>query len=512
MPKYFLYARKSTDVEDKQVRSIEDQLAVLRALAKQEGLHVAHEFIEKQSAKRPGRPVFGEMMSRIERGEAQGIICWKLDRLARNPIDGGQISWFLQKGVIRHIQTHDRSYYPTDNVLVMAVELGMANQFILDLSVNTKRGLHEKVRRGEYPALAPIGYMNDRRVKRIVVNRKQAKIVKAAFELYAEGDSRLEDISAFFAKHGILTRSGKVIPRDRAGYILSNTFYYGHFLYCGELYQGVHKPIIPKKLFDRVQAVLKDCGKPHKKLKNEPQPLCGLFRCGECGRSITAENKIKRQVNGTTHHYIYYRCTKKNIVCSQPHIRDGELVSQLSDTLKGYALPPDWAAGLQEMADKDEKETSQVSASASQAMRDEVAALSQKLQRLLSAYLDEDIEREAYLAEKANLLSHKKSLEEKIVDLGRGSIAWLEPLREWIKDSVSVGESAVSPSLFDKKSSALKISGSNPLLKNRRIEFRPIPPSDALRASRKNFPETGSVLCLRDLYLQVRTYFIRNQA
>jgi len=83
---YFLYARKSTDVEDKQVRSIEDQLAVLRALAKQEGLHVAHEFIEKQSAKRPGRPVFGEMLSRIERGEAQGIICWKLDRLARNPI------------------------------------------------------------------------------------------------------------------------------------------------------------------------------------------------------------------------------------------------------------------------------------------------------------------------------------------------------------------------------------------------------------------------------------------
>src|SRR5580704_1209241 len=90
---YFLYARKSTDVEDKQVRSIEDQLAVLRALAKQERLNVVGEFIEKQSAKKPNRPVFGEMLSRIEQGEAQGIICWKLDRLARNPIDGGQISW-----------------------------------------------------------------------------------------------------------------------------------------------------------------------------------------------------------------------------------------------------------------------------------------------------------------------------------------------------------------------------------------------------------------------------------
>ena len=104
------------------------------------------------------------------------------------------------------------------------------------------------------------------------------------------------------------------------------------------------------------------------------------------------------------------------------------------------------------------------------------------------------------------------NLEEKIADLGRGSIAWLEPLRSWIKDSVSVGESAASPSLYDKKSSALKISGSNPLLKNRRIEFRPIPPSDALRASLKKFLETNDVLCLRDLYLEVRTYFIRNQA
>lgn len=136
---YFLYARKSTDVEDKQVRSIEDQLAVLRTLAKQEGLSIAHEFIEKRSARKPGRPAFGEMMQRIERGEARGIICWKLDRLARNPIDGGQISWFLQQGTIQHIQTHDRSYRPADNVLVMAMEQGVANQYILDLSANTKR-------------------------------------------------------------------------------------------------------------------------------------------------------------------------------------------------------------------------------------------------------------------------------------------------------------------------------------------------------------------------------------
>ena len=127
---YFLYARKSTDVEDKQVRSIEDQLAVLRALAKEQNISIVREFVEKQSAKMPGRLVFNEMMERVEKGEAQGILCWKLDRLARNPVDGGQISWMLQRGIIAHIQTHERSYKPTDNILMMSVEFGMANQYI----------------------------------------------------------------------------------------------------------------------------------------------------------------------------------------------------------------------------------------------------------------------------------------------------------------------------------------------------------------------------------------------
>ena len=146
--KYFLYARKSTDVEDKQVMSIEGQLSELRALAKNEGLEISDEFVEKRTAKMPGRPIFNEMVRRIQKGEAQGIICWKLDRLARNPVDGGQISWLLQQGTIQRIQTHDRSHLSSDNVLMMSVEFGMANQFIRDLSSNTSRGLHHKARLG----------------------------------------------------------------------------------------------------------------------------------------------------------------------------------------------------------------------------------------------------------------------------------------------------------------------------------------------------------------------------
>src|SRR3972149_10691011 len=161
--RYFLYARKSTDVEDKQVLSIEAQIDELRMLAKRENLSIVEEFIEKRSAKIPGRPIFNDMLSRIQNGEAQGIVCWKIDRLSRNPVDSGRISWLLQQGTIAKIVTHDRAYLPHDNVLLMSVEFGMANQYIRDLSVNVTRGLRQKARMGIYPSTAPLGYLNDPR-------------------------------------------------------------------------------------------------------------------------------------------------------------------------------------------------------------------------------------------------------------------------------------------------------------------------------------------------------------
>ena len=461
MPTYFLYARKSTDVEDKQVRSIEDQLAVLRALAKTEGLTIAEEFVEKQSAKLPGRPIFDEMLARIEKDEAQGIVCWKLDRLARNPIDGGQISWFLQRGIIQHIQTHDRSYRPADNILMMSVEFGMANQYILDLSSNVKRGLHEKVKRGEYPTLAPIGYINDPRTKTVIVDRKKAKILKEAFELYAQNNSRLEDVANFLAKRGIVKKNGKIWHRDRVSYLLSNPFYYGHFRYAKEIHEGRHEPIIFKKLFDKVGEALIDRGRPHKNLKNDPRPLCGLFRCGECGMMITAEIQ-----KGHT----YYRCTKKKIPCSQPYIREEFLEQELTGVITNFAVPQEWADEMFKMADQDERESAQSCAVLIQETRSEIQSISQKLQRLLDAYLDQDIERENYRSEKANLLSRKKSLEEKIRNLEQGVIAWLEPMREWIKDAQTLNEIAFTPSLSIKKSFALKIFGSNLILKDKKVE------------------------------------------
>ena len=198
--KFFLYARKSTDVEDKQVRSIEDQIAELRAFAKQNNLNIFEEFIEKQSAKIPGRPIFNEMIKRIEKGEANGILAWHPDRLARNSIDGGRLIFLLDTEKLAGLKFPTFWFEPTpQGKFMLNIAFGQSKYYVDSLSENTKRGLRQKVRRGEYPSFAPIGYINDSRNKTIIVDRKKSKIIKELFELYAKGNSRLEDISDFLA-------------------------------------------------------------------------------------------------------------------------------------------------------------------------------------------------------------------------------------------------------------------------------------------------------------------------
>jgi len=93
--RYFLYARKSSESEDRQIASIQSQIDELKRLSEEQDLQIISILKEEKSAKAPGRPVFNKMIEDLNNGLANGIICWKLDRLARNPVDGGTINWML---------------------------------------------------------------------------------------------------------------------------------------------------------------------------------------------------------------------------------------------------------------------------------------------------------------------------------------------------------------------------------------------------------------------------------
>ncbi|HCH34908.1 TPA: hypothetical protein DEW05_05300 [Candidatus Saccharibacteria bacterium] len=141
---YAIYARKSTEGEDRQVQSINAQLFELKKIANNEGLNVVEIFEESKSAKLPfQRPKFAKMLEMIEQGKIRGILVWQINRISRNPAESGMVQQLLQDGKLKRIRTHDRSYEPEDNALLLSVEASISNQFIMDLRKNVKRGIRE---------------------------------------------------------------------------------------------------------------------------------------------------------------------------------------------------------------------------------------------------------------------------------------------------------------------------------------------------------------------------------
>ena len=477
---YFLYVRKSTDVEDKQVLSIAAQITELKEFAARMGIHIVEVVIENQTAKKPGRPKFNKVLERIEAGEANGILAWMPDRLSRNSIDSGKIIYMLDEHVLIDLKFPHFWFENTpQGKYMLANEFNASKQYVDNLSLNTKRGLRQMVRDGRYPRGAPLGYYNDLRTKTIKIDRKTAPIVREAFELYARGDKRLDEIADFLYANGIQTKQGmirgkkttgsKPHSRTRVTRMLSNPFYYGHFLYLGEVHEGKHTGIISKRLFDKVQAVLAQRGKPTRKA-NDPQPLCGSVYCS-CGMMFTAEVRIKRQKNGNVHTYTYYRCTRKSktVACHEPHIRAEELDKQLSALLQSYAMPTTWADKLRDLIHEDEAKEKTEYSTITKALQADIVQLSEKLQRLLDSYLDGDVERELYQAKRAEILGKKKLLQEQIEQTALGVSTWVEPMRTWIETAVSICKIAKSDDLLAKKSLLLEIFGSNLQIRQKEV-------------------------------------------
>lgn len=348
MLKYFIYTRKSTDREDRQVQSIADQRGVLLEIAERRNLHIENIFEESASAKDPGRPIFNQMLKRIEKGEANGILCWKLNRLTRNLADAGRIGQALQDEIIQHIITVDREFLPADNVLVMQFEFGEATQYIRNLRTDVKRGMLRRLKEGYYPYMAPMGYINDRNTRTIIPDPERFELVKKMWDLMLTGKYTPPKICQIAnEKWGFRTPANRKIgdiPLTNNGLysIFSSPFYAGVMRVSGTEYPGKHKPMITLSDFERVQYLLGRKDKPRCTPKYD-FAYTGIFSCGECGCAITAQQKRKiNKSNGKIRLYTYYHCThnsKAGRNCGQrKNLRQEEIEKQIADFLDGFKL------------------------------------------------------------------------------------------------------------------------------------------------------------------------------
>lgn len=374
---FFTYCRKSSEDATRQVASIGDQMAALTKVIESEGLTVVGNFSEEKSSKEPGREQFNAMLDQIDRGEANGILCWDIDRLYRNPVDEGRLRWMLQRGVIKVIKTPYRSFYPEDAGLLMGVEGGRATDYIIRLSKNVKRGLNSKAKRGWRPSGGPMGYRNigtEKGNKTIDIDPERFDIVRRMWDHFLTGQYSVREINLMASeKWGLRTPQrrklgGKKLSMSHMYRIFNDPFYTGKFLWkdpeTGEetLHQGKHQPMITVEEFERAQVLLGAKGKPQPHFKEFA--YTGLVRCGECDSSVTAEEKnqvicsecshkfsnnnrtdcpkchtdISEMKNPKILKYVYYRCSKKKGHCKQKYLRNEEFEKQFSEVLSKLTI------------------------------------------------------------------------------------------------------------------------------------------------------------------------------
>ena len=353
--RYRLYARRSTDTEDKQQQSLPDQIKYMREIAEREGLHILGEPIEeKKSAKLPNnRPKFDDLLKEIESGKIDGIICWKLDRLSRNPTDSGRIQQLLQDGKLQHIQTAEKSYFPEDNAIVFSVEAGMSNQYIRELATNTKRGMRSKVEKGDKPGVPPIGYLNDKLNKVIIADPDRFRLVRILWDKMLIGTYSIAQLVVIADKELHLTTpvrgrtGGKPMSYSAMCVMFRNPFYKKRLMFNGEEFRGNQPRMVSDEEFERVQKIIDPAHTTRPKDKTYNFELRNLFKCGECGFAITAEQKYKTiKATGKRKAYIYYHCTGKNkqVKCSQKHLHvvEDELMRQIKEKLSKFTIRPEF--------------------------------------------------------------------------------------------------------------------------------------------------------------------------
>ena len=502
--KYIAYCRKSREEKDKQILSIQAQIAELKEYAKREHLEITEFIEEEKTAKSPGREKFAEVLKKIEKGTVGGIIAWHPDRLARNSIDGGKIIYLLDTGKLKDLKFPTSWFENTpQGKFMLNIAFGQSKYYVDNLSENVKRGLRQKIRNGVYPGKAPDGYINNPKTRGIDVESEKLKAIKKAFELFSEGNKTFTDIALFLHKFNLKRKNNKPLHINEIRRILANRFYVGIMEYNGEYHEGTHKTIISKELFQAVKKQLEFKDRHKKRRYNFA--FMGLMKCGECGATITAEVH-KKYYKGTnrTVEYVYYRCTKKLKACTQKYIPEPELEIQFKKAIDEVALPQEWANDWYKWLDEDEKLEAVSMHQNIERLEAELKTSDIKLNKLLDGYLEGIVDPEIYKLKKNEFFEEKLKINEELEQIKQNGSSWLEPFRNFIGSALSCAKIARAKNTSEELAFFGKTVGSNFFLTNRQLavsykkgfaELCAPPPAQS--QSRLTFADSLSVGVLR---------------
>lgn len=343
--KYVLYARKSTESDERQIMSINSQILEMMRIAEREKLDIIDVRRESHSAKDSGqRPVFNEIIADMKLGRFNGILTWAPDRLSRNAGDLGSLVDLMDQKVLAEIRTYGQRFINSPNekflLMILCSQAKLEND---NKSINVKRGLRMKVEMGLWPTVGPTGYLNQKtsdKKGQLLVDPERAPVIKQIFERVAHekwSGRRIYQWLRF--ELNFRTRFDHYLSVGNIYTILQNPFYYGIFEYpknSGNWYTGKHEPLIKKDLFEEVQKQLKRYAAKH---ESREFAFTKIMTCGLCGSAITACEKFKQLKDGGVNRHIYYGCTKyKDFNCKCGYINEEDLIKQLLGIIDEISL------------------------------------------------------------------------------------------------------------------------------------------------------------------------------
>jgi site-specific DNA recombinase len=517
--KYYIYLRKSSEGEDRQVQSIERQADEVNKLITYQGLQVVGTFEECKSAMVPeNRPEFKKMIRGIKIGKANGIVCWHINRLARNPLESGIIQQLLEDGKIKSILTKDREYTSADNSIILSVESSLATQYSKDLGKMVRSGMDKKVSQGIAPFKAPIGYLNTKMAEHgsnyIMKDPERFDIVRQIWDMILSrqyttskileivlNETGLKPRPPRGAKLGKLTISGLYS-------LLNNPFYAGLFYYKGQLIQGKHEPMVTVTEFDAVQELLGRNGNSrHQKHKFT---YTGIIKCGECGCAITATKKSKLiKSNHLYKSYTYYYCTqrKQNIKClSRKILTVYELENQIIDEMYSASIN-DSFFNLAVKIIKQNSDTLKSQAEAiQQQQKKEIITIEKEVKNLLQLRISDAITDEEFQQEKNDRENRLSIINVKLEESKSHPYYLLTQIESKLKELVNLKERFISASEEGRRKMFLALGGNYLLIGKKLNIIKPL----WLQTIEKNIKNVEPELIRFELekYIDINTFNI----
>ena len=317
--KAVIYARYSSD--NQREESIEGQIRECTAFAEKNDLTILKHYIDRAySARTDHRPAFQEMIKDSDKHLFDMVIVWKLDRFSRDRYDSARYKVLLKKNNVRVVSATEVISSGADGILLESVLEGFAEYYSADLAEKVTRGMTENALKCKFNGGSmPIGYVIDEE-QHFQIDPLTAPFVLEAFKRYIEG-ATMKELIDFFNEKGIKNKSGGDINYNSIQRMLNNRRYIGEYAFRDIVVPDGIPAIVPKELFDRVQAKLaKNKKSPARHKAEEDYLLTTKLFCGCCGAYMCGESGKGR--SGEVHRY--YKCVsikKRRAICNKKSVR-----------------------------------------------------------------------------------------------------------------------------------------------------------------------------------------------